>query len=739
MRTVLLGRWVNAVLLAVVALLIPVSAAQASAPATAVTAPAFGNPFDGCKEAPKPAKPLSPVGLSPSVKRDADPFWDKGVTIESVYGNGYSFFNYDNGCKPGSGVMPRIASEFGNIGLRTPAAFSSMGHGLQSAVISPGWLEDMDEVVVDATESAKQSVWAPWAGISIMLVGVLMMWLSRTGRLDGTITTGAWALIVLTLVTFLGNYPKEAAGLVDDTVRSAAVAVADGFSGEKTTSKSGQDRASQALERQWDQISRETSYRTWLEGTFGNADSATAKKYGPRTFKATHLSWSEYEKVTDDPDGEGKKVLERKAKEFEEVAEDVSDEDPYAYAFFTGNEWGHKAGMSLLGVAAAFFSMFLVTVASVGMAIGLILVRMLVVFSPAMGVIFLFEPTREWALALLGRVGKWVVLGPVLLFAGLVVLRMNSAVASNDDSPLWMRLLGMGLISLLAWWLVRPMAGVPKLHVGRKAMGLIRMAVLGVTAGAASGAAAKKAEDEEQSTAPTAPAGKSASQQRGHSASQPVAMPPAPTYAALPPGTYQDESNDLGEIQTTPVRFRSDPVRPTQRTARDLSALPAGTVEGRAGSRVVDDRHALPPAPDMAEGSAPRSQVSGEDYAGPQGAIEPAGPDTSSRVVEVGTYHAVGRFEPEAEPDPGPSSSAVPGGLVDVDADRPSSRPDPAPTEGQEPPVAPVEASSASGRLLDTEEDLPESISEANVTYGEDGSPVYVVYRPEGSVTYRVE
>ena len=768
MRPAAMSRWVNVLVVLFLALVIPASAARAgTATPAAVAAPAdFGNPFDGCKDAPMPSKPRSPVGLEPSVKRDGDPFWDKGVTIESVYGNGYSFFTYDNGCKPGSGVMPAISSEVGNIGLRTPAAMSSMGHGLQSAVISPGWLQEMDKVVVEATDAARESVWVPWAGTAILLVGVLMMWLSRTGRLDATITTGAWALIVLTLVTFLGNYPKEATGLVDDTVRAAAVTVADTSTGEDSSSVQGQDRAQVALERQWDEISRVTSYRTWAEGTFGDAESATAKKFGPRTFKATHLSWSEYDKVNTDPEGEGKKVLERKEREFKAVAEDVAEADPFAYQYFTGNEWGQRASMSVLGVVAALCSMLLVMLASIGMAIGLIIFRVFVVFSPALGVIFLLEPTREWALGLVSKVAKWIVLGPILLFAGLVVLRMNAAI-TGADAPLWLRLLGTALVSLTAWLLVRPMGGVPRLHLGRKAMGMMKMAVLGVTAGAAGAAAstAKNPDDERQQDSHDG----GVPQRFRRAGDAPVALPPAREFQSLPSGAPSvEEPQDLGEVRAAPVRLRPDTSRGVpadHRSLREISALPAGTTADRLGGRSVSETERGLPA-GQSTLTPPASQVGdeGQQNLPPRGVYlsdEPtaaglldgeassAGTSTSAAGV-VGTYHAVGRVSEEPiHPTPGQDAGTVDEGSqstgsVDLSRD-PGTRPsvDPAPASDETVVVEPAQSSAGptpvSGQVLGAEDELPTHISEANVTYGEDGAPVYLLYRPEGSVTYRVE
>lgn len=794
-------RRLQIVLIAVFVLVLgPVGAASAAQPG-------FPSPFEGCKEAPMPADPIGTMQITPQTKRQADPFWDKGVSITSVYGNATSYFTYDNGCKPGAGVVPSMSTGVANWGLSVPGTASSFTGEMQRQSVYPSWLGGLEGVVTSATEAAKDSVWDEWLAVVFLVIGVLMLWATRRGRLDKTVTTGAWAIIVLTLVTYLANYPAEATKLVDDGTRTAVVAVADSFSGESSAvqpsdraqanrelanqsrGEAGRDpqiladraRVNRALDRQWDQIYRETSYRSWLEGTFGDAESKTAKKFGPRTYKASHFSWSEWESVQSDPDGKGQKIIDRKAKEFEEVADEVKETDPVAYQYFTGNEWQHRVSQGTMAAVSALASLLFIVISTILMWIGFIIIRLAVIVSPAAGIIFLLEPMRETALGWFKKIAKWIVLAPIMLFAGLVVLRINSAVAGSD-SPTVAKLAIMLLVTVAAFMLVRPV-GKPLAKAGR-GVGAVAKIVLGAAvtagtagAGAAAGAAAAMknrrgsgGEDEQQQDDPAR-------------SDAPVALPPPPPPRSLPAGTGASqaqpapESSDLGVVAASPA----------PRT-RDASALPVGTTDGRGSTgratprpfagqgegedtagrgAMLDERYALPSAGRTVEDGTGTTGPSDAELATPRGTYRPPRPGTDLPASRrPGGYRVVGEVPPAETSGPSPSAAPAREGEGAIDPRGASWRPDPIrppePSEVPEPTWHPEDAPSsrstaaptetptspapaaprpegASSRVMPEEEPLPEQVSEANLSYGEDGSPVYVLYRPEGSRTYRVE
>ena len=201
-------------------------------PAASADAFEFPNPFDGCKTAPAPSLPALSVQIPPSVNNSGkDPFTDPGVSIESVYGWGYRWFSYDNGCKPGSGIAPSFGADFGtSVGLKPGAWMGSLAHAMQSAAVNPTWLKGMDSAVTEVTQGLRDSVWANWVAAIFAVVAVLMLWRARAGRLDRTVTTGAWALLVLLGVTYTTNYPVEAGQMVDEATSYTVTEIATSFS-----------------------------------------------------------------------------------------------------------------------------------------------------------------------------------------------------------------------------------------------------------------------------------------------------------------------------------------------------------------------------------------------------------------------------------------------------------------------------------------------------------------------------
>ena len=132
-----------------------------------------------------------------------------------------------------------------------------------------------------------------------------------------------------------------------------------------------------------DDVVRSTQYRTWLAGAFGDPDSATAKKYGPRVFRSTHFSWQEYDTYRKDPNGEGKKVLEAKQDAFKEHAEAVKKSDPVAYEYFKGEHWSQRATTALVNLAVVGVVCGFLLVAGLAILLSFALIRLIVAMSAA--------------------------------------------------------------------------------------------------------------------------------------------------------------------------------------------------------------------------------------------------------------------------------------------------------------------------------------------------------------------
>lgn len=604
-------------------------------------------------DAPLPATPLTGGGFTttPPQTSTGDPFVEGGPPLASVYGWHYQMVTYDTGCTPGSSIMPNTGTEIANGISQGQGLAASIGHGLMSAVVSPTWLEPIDSAVAQGVSDVRASTWAPYLGLSVLVVAVLMLWATRVGRLDGTVTAGVWALIVLGVVTYLGSYPLHATSMVDDAVKGTVTAVASSFGGSEEAGPQ------EAVDAQWDDLQRNTAYRTWLEGSLGSATGTAAANYGPALFRSTHLTWAEAQVLDADPDA-GQEIIEAKGEDFKELAEQIEDEDPYAYSYLQGEQWGSRISTALTGLVAGLLAMAFLVVAPIGIFVAFVVIRVAVMFSPAAGVIFMIEKFRVTALGVMNRIGKYVVMGPLWLIAGLIVLRLNSAVVSTGGISMLMKIVLCFVISLVAWLLLKPVSGIPGVQTANRGMHrVLRTVATGWAASKVARAADGKSQSREQDASDPEP-----QEQPGQS--RPVFVgnlqQTRPVLGAGFAGAHRASSHENGardvpEYSATPHRETAGPqqhqgpvsggLRPgglamsghRQRhlsSSPSLIALPAGAVPDAQGAQAEPGQAATGPV----QGGPPQEQTpagASGSQASREGLVAGAGLSAPPVVVPV--------------------------------------------------------------------------------------------------------
>ena len=355
------------------------------------------------------------------------------------------------------------------------------------------------------------------------------------------------------------NYPLEAVHLVDDAVRGATDLIATSFNDDKALPEDANDLGDEsaviAVDVQFDHIVRTTQYRTWVTGVFGNPDSATAKEYGPKVFAATHFSWEEYETYRADPDGVGAKIVEKKADDFKTYAEQIKENDALAYDHFKGGHWSQRVTTSLVNLVMILVTCGFLLLVAPATLLAYALVRFIVPFSPALGVLFMIDRTRDAAVAMLKRVAGPLVMGPVCFLVGLLLLRFFAAILATDAIWFVLKLGLIGVLTYVAWKFLRPQAYTvgPVLN---RAFAPLR-AALAARVGAAHGTPANITE-----TAPTQVGGQSVS----------FALPYLP-----PPGdrTDPDAANFVPYVPT-PKALEATPSAEEEPVAHS-SATPAAS------------------------------------------------------------------------------------------------------------------------------------------------------------------
>ncbi|MFD7073954.1 DNA/RNA non-specific endonuclease [Nocardioides sp. NPDC059952] len=408
-------------------------------------------------EAPIPASPhgagswIVQLGESP---QDADPFEDDGVTLESTYGTTPQLWTYDNGCT--GQFVSGAGTAIGNILLQISGTIPNWTHALLAAVVDPDSpIQALDNPVVDATRAVTEGVWRPWITIAVLLVAATAIWRARTGHIAGSATAVAWAGVVLLGTSLLISYPAESVRLVDDGVRNAVTLIATGFEDHPAP---GEDPAVAAINGQMDEVVRSTQYRTWLTGAVGDADSATAREYGPELFRATHFTFDEYETYRSDPEGEGKEIVEEKQDSFKTIADQIDREDSVAYEYFKGEHWGQRATAGLVNLVAVLVTCGYLLIAGLAILLAFVLIRLIVPFAPAAGILFMFDRTRDLAVGWLHRVIGPLVMGPIYFVVALCLLRFFSEVLTSAQVHYALKLAVCAVLTYIAWRFTRPAA-----------------------------------------------------------------------------------------------------------------------------------------------------------------------------------------------------------------------------------------------------------------------------------------
>ncbi len=489
-------RWLAAALLVVVGMVV--------LPSVAV-----GAPFGSCANPPEPVMPRTgasglvtaePV-LSSVPDRAPDPFADSKVAIADVYGWGWHYDTYDLGC--GLDVLSDAGWVSGNHAANFLFSINTAGIAILDALekVAKGsgfdWLTNMAGTIATAL-APLVVVWLP---ITIALLGVLVVWRSKRNHYQDTFGSLLIALVAIGVSAIAFTAPTWLANVADQAVlqvQSTAMG---------TIAQSGSSS---------DLIARESLYRSWLVGQFGD-DGPTAQKYGPRLFKATHYSWSDVKQIRRDPQAESR-LREVKQQQFTELAKELEQNDSAAYNAFRGRT--DRVGPAVLSAVMGFATGMFVWTCLAMLLLCRILMQAIAVIVPLMAVLgvlpsgwgFLQSAWDRFTAALIG-VAKFT------LASGVMTIVLGAVMAAPLSTP--EKLLWIVLLSVVGFVVTKPFHTLktitpgldPNVHYLAKAIGL---------------AAGVKWLTTETKPAEPAPA------DAGTPAAEPLAAPtPAPEYEPL--------------------------------------------------------------------------------------------------------------------------------------------------------------------------------------------------------------
>ena len=570
-------RWI----LAVVALMIVAAGLIVASPAQA------DGLDDLCKTVPAPARPDYQVSGMVMDKPDLkdvpnaapDPFKDPTVPISDVYGWAWRFTNYDLGCgndfiRDPSAVATTASANFV---MAWMATLNSWIASIES-MARTGTFDWLQGVVVSIADTLKDRVLTVWLPLAAVLLSIVVVFTSRTaGYADTMRRLGTLAAaIVLAVVTLV--LPKQAMGLANQTVDTAASVAQAGFTSNAA-----------------DLITREAIYKPWLVGNFGAADSPLAQEYGPRLMSAITYTWSDVKRMESDP-GAKAKIDEAKATEFKAIADEVQKKDPTAYQSLTGKTDTRTAPATLGVVWVILMGLFVAIAAFIIVMAKLIMLGLIVygMVASVVGVLKFSALQRFWDLftAAVLNVVKFTIA------AGLMTLVL-SALSTAPVGVGWRMMLAIiaTVIALMFTHPVKSFKAMAGMDTTRSMVASMMKRAIGTAVGTVIGSKvwdSQKLPDKEsgeEGKAADASTGETTAAPRPQPVepARPPLPPPRPLYA-LPAGTRGEQAADGHRTEARagyaavgararPIEAQVSPAsRPELLVAPDLPtrALPAG-------------------------------------------------------------------------------------------------------------------------------------------------------------------
>lgn len=413
--------------------------------------------FD-CTESPTPDMPGTGVATffdSPPSRlpAQADPFAKHPTTtIYEQYGyTGLRWHTYDLGCGPDMARNPDavIGTAVSNWIVTIPVAFSALTSSVTRAAMHPTFMDVFDPAITRISSALHDSLFASWVPLVVALLGLSILLAARRHALATTAGAIGWALMVVLVATAVFRWPLVAGHFADDSVTTTLGSVVSRINGSTSSVDPGTAVASNVQESIF--------YKSWLAGTLGSTETATARKYGPTLYKAQALTWREAAVVQKDPSGAGKQMIEAKKDQWSTTADKIKSEDPTAYEYLTGQRSDTRFGYAVLAFVAAFLALPFLLVAALMLLGSFLIVRLAVMMFPAFATIGVFPAGRGIVLGVGRTVGAALVNSIIFGIGAAITIRVLGLILDPASRiPGWLALVLLPLFGFVMWVALKP-------------------------------------------------------------------------------------------------------------------------------------------------------------------------------------------------------------------------------------------------------------------------------------------
>jgi hypothetical protein len=420
-----------------------------------------------CIEEPPPATP--DAGLAGWFASRPEASRQSGVAgLYTDYGYaGYSYTTYDQCFAFDSKFENTIA----NLEFMVATAVVGASNALREKAWDPkqlwGWA---DPLVERTTKAIYERVFTVFGSLTLLAIGLYLIWRSRHAELSVAMTTAGWALLVMTIVTALSQWPVMSANLADRVLISSLSTIHDAVHPPakdippelcKVPNKAAcVDRRPPAI-RASDTAADTILYRNWLRGLLGSADSAAAKAYGPMLYDAHSLSWAELDAVSRNPEIRDR-LVDRKKDQWRNFAGKVKEDDPAAYEHLTGAKGMERIGAGFIAMLSAIMFAFFDIAASLLILLGFLLFRWAVIAAPVIGTIAMLRPASAGFRRLVNAVVA-AVLNIVIFGTGAAIYLFAFDLIMTSALPGWLQVVLVWLTGVVGWLLLRPYRRITQL------------------------------------------------------------------------------------------------------------------------------------------------------------------------------------------------------------------------------------------------------------------------------------
>jgi hypothetical protein len=603
------------------ALLLTGATTASAAPAQDATRPAIDLPWssgDPCP-GPVPAVPGNSIAdlYAPApyyLPQPGDPFTPGAHTsIYEQYGlAGYTYVE----CDLDTSVIDKVnpVSHAGNsyqtwfAGTTTGIARWVVGFsaGMTYVAFNPTvWTGTFDKLITNGTAAIRSAVFGPFVPLAIAVAGVVMIWQAKRMRLSKAMTSLVMVVGCVAAAAIVFNAPTKFGNVADGVVAPTLGAINRVMNGQVGSSTA--DPSTEATATVVDAI----FYRQWLQGTFGSADSQTAKTYGPRLFKDSTLSRVEAAQYAADPKGLGAKMIAAKRHDWSVASQEIKDSDPIAYDTLTGRDSAARARAGVTTAGLAFASAPFQLVSAFLVIICYLLVRLAVMVVPLAALVAVIPGMHSWIRKPVELAGAAVL--NTLIFGAGTAFATKAMVVLVDPAnhlPGWLGALLLFALYLLLWYSLKPFRRITRMVSGSYSPGretgktfgrLGRHLKRGLTTAGATYAGARfgaKAAMKDAQSDDDAPTDEREPAPYRMTFDRPETQPRHPELPPAPPRTQVFvEAHDLPRDQ----RYWNVPDQPAPAEA------------STAAPTVVDDSRAMPGAPERRSLPAGQSQQPEDD------------------------------------------------------------------------------------------------------------------------------